>query len=288
MRKIQRDSYDLAFEQIGEQGPVLLCVHGFPFDHAMWKPAIAALQQISPFPFRAILPDLRGFGQSRMRCDSPISPLSNPTSTIQSNSLSKTSIRQFADDLLGLLDSLEISEPIVLCGLSMGGYICMEFMRTDSGRVSQLILCDTRTAPDSPEVASNRLKTADSVLKEGLGPLVEGMLPKLFCEKSWREKPDLVAQTRLQMLQHDPAGIAAASRGMSERGDSTPLLTRLTLPVLVLCGEQDMISTPQEMREIAKKAKGDFVLIPDAGHLSPVENPEFWADCLSKFLFAPK
>ena len=90
---------ELAFVDQGSGTPVVL-VHGFPLDHSMWNAQIDALSE----DYRVIVPDLRGFGRSGA---------SDGTVTMQ----------QFAGDLASLLDGLEIDQPVVLCGLSMGGYV---------------------------------------------------------------------------------------------------------------------------------------------------------------------
>ena len=74
---------------------------------------------------------------------------------------------QFADDLAALLDALGIGEPVVLCGLSMGGYIAFQFWRRHAARLRALILCDTRAAADGPEAAAARHVMAERVLREG-------------------------------------------------------------------------------------------------------------------------
>ena len=63
----------------------------------------------------------------------------------------KVTMDQFADDLAALLDALAIREPVVLCGLSMGGYIAFQFWRKYATRLRGLILCDTRATADTPE-----------------------------------------------------------------------------------------------------------------------------------------
>src|SRR5438270_790221 len=125
-------------------GTPLLLVHGYPLDHSMW---LAQLDELSD-ACRVIAPDLRGFGDS----------------TITRGTVA---MEQLADDLMSLLDTLEINEPIVFCGLSMGGYIAWQVALRHRRRLAKLILCDTRAAADSPEAAAGRLKTAQRVLAEG-------------------------------------------------------------------------------------------------------------------------
>src|SRR5690349_15812928 len=97
-------------------GRPLLLVHGFPLDHSMWDQQIAALSS----DFQVIAPDLRGFGGS------DVTP-------------GVVTMAQLADDLAKLLDALSISQPIALCGLSMGGYVAWEFWRRHPSRLSHLI-----------------------------------------------------------------------------------------------------------------------------------------------------
>jgi 3-oxoadipate enol-lactonase len=253
MKSISVGGTDLCCVDRGQGLPVLF-VHGFPFDHTMWAGQIDAISS----HYRVITPDLRGFGGSR--------------AAIASHD--KFTMEQFADDLAAMLDAMEIREPVVFCGLSMGGYVALQFWRKYAQRLRGLILCDTRAAADSPEVAAARLLVADRALADGVGPMVEAMLPKVFAEATRRERPELIESLRRVMLANSPQGVAAASRGMAVRPDMTAALGQIRTPTLVLAGDEDAVSTPAEMRGIARAIAGShFVEIPAAGHMSPVENP---------------
>src|SRR6266481_5980829 len=86
------------------RGVPLVLVHGYPLDHSMWQGQIDGLSGIC----RVIAPDLRGFGAS------DVTP-------------GTATMGQMADDVAGILDALHIKEPIVCCGLSMGGYVAWQF-----------------------------------------------------------------------------------------------------------------------------------------------------------------
>ena len=210
-------------------GHPLLLVHGFPLDHQMWQGQIAELSQ----EFRVIAPDLRGFGQS-----------DDPTGTV--------TMQQFADDLAELLETLAVDQPVAFCGLSMGGYIAWQFWRRHPQRLSHLILCDTRSAPDSPEAAQARYQTAERVLTEGTSTLIDTMIPKLFSERTRRQNRAVVTATQHVMRTARPAGVAAALRGMAQREDATPWLPEIRVPTLLVCGQEDAISTVSEMESIAR------------------------------------
>jgi len=233
------------------QGQPLLLVHGYPLDHAMWRGQLDGLAETC----RLIAPDLRGFGAS------DVTP-------------GTATMAQMADDLAGLLDALKISEPVVLCGLSMGGYVAWQFALKYRRRLAKLILCDTRAIADTPEAAAGRLKTAERVLAEGAAVAAEALVPKLFAPATFSEQPQIVEATRQVILRTSPEGIAAALRGMSERPDVTARLPQIDVPALVLCGQHDGISPPQEMRQFAAQMpQARFLEIAGAGHMAPLEQP---------------
>ncbi len=243
-------------------GPPLVLVHGFPLDHSMWNEQILVLSE----HYRVIAPDLRGFGYSE---------LTHGTVTMN----------QMADDTAAMLDVLGIAEPVTFCGLSMGGYVAWQFWNRHAARLRGLILCDTRAVGDTPEVAADRHEMAERVLREGPGPLVETMMPKLFAESTVREQPDVVEALRSVMLGNDPIGIAAAGRGMAVREDFTPRLPEIQCPALVLVGQHDAISTPDEMASIARALPhARFVEIAGSGHMSPMERPEEVNRAMAGFL----
>ena len=247
------------------RGTPLLLVHGFPLDHTMWQGQIDDLSAVC----RVIAPDLRGFGQS---------------------SVSAGTIRmeQFADDLAGLLDGLGLREPVVVCGLSMGGYVAWQFAQRHRARVAKLILCDTRAVADSAEAAAGRLKTAERVLAEGSAVVAESMLGKLFAPVTLQKQPAVVEATRQVMLRTSPQGIAAALRGMAERADFSGKLNEFDWPALVICGEHDAIATAEEMRGIAEKMpQAKFVPIQNAGHMAPLEQPIAFNSAVREFLAWP-
>jgi pimeloyl-ACP methyl ester carboxylesterase len=191
----------------------------------------------------------------------------------------------FADDLVALLDALQISEPVVFCGLSMGGYVAFQFWRKHADRLRAMILCDTRAVADTPEAAAARAAMADRVLREGPAPLMETMLPRVLGATTRRQRPDLVENVRQVMLATDPRGLAAASRGLAERPDMTASLPQIGCPTLVVVGSEDAVSGPAEMRGIAEAIPGArFVEIPSAGHLAPLEKPAVVNAAIAEFL----
>jgi pimeloyl-ACP methyl ester carboxylesterase len=243
------------------RGTTILFVHGFPLSHAMWQG-----QQVLGDRCRVIMPDLRGFGQSQVIPG---------TSTMA----------EMADDLARMLDELRVDRPVALCGLSMGGYIAFQFAKRHPARLDRLVLCDTKAAADTPEAAATRLKMAEHVLNHGTSAVAEAMPAKLFAASTFAEQPRVVAAVKKMIEETDPAGLAAAQRGMAEREDVRSWLPQINVPTLVVVGREDMISPVDEMRAIAEAIPGaKFEVIERAGHMAPMERPEEFNRLLREFV----
>src|SRR5271168_4493649 len=113
---------DLAFADEGP-GPVVVLLHAFPLSKAMWDEQLTGIGNV----YRVIAPDLRGFGES---------PVPEGVYTMDS----------MADDVVELLETLEIIGPVVVGGLSMGGYVALSLAARYPTRVRALMLMDTKAA----------------------------------------------------------------------------------------------------------------------------------------------
>jgi 3-oxoadipate enol-lactonase len=251
---------NLAVEDQGE-GSAVLFVHGFPLDRTMWRAQVDSLKG-----YRRIAPDLRGMGQS----DAPDLGYS---------------MNIYATDLAGLLDALGI-EDVVLCGLSMGGYIAFEFLRHWRSRVRGLVLVDTRAGADNPEARRARDTSAASARDGGPAAIAEAMLPKLLASSTLGEQPEIVDRVRQMILRTPVAGITGALAAMRDRLDSESLLSTLgDIPTLILVGESDTVTPPEEAEAMARAIPGaQLAVIRGAGHLSPLERPEEVSRRLTQFV----
>ena len=254
----------LAYSDTGEGAPVLLLVHGFPLNRSMWDPQRGALRSTGA---RVIAPDLRGFGASEA---GPPGPLT---------------MDQHADDLVGLLDALGVREPVVYVGLSMGGYVGFALWRRHPERVAAFVLADTRASADTPAGRNDRQRIA--LLAEELDspqPAIDAMLPRLL-------SPHLHAGSlpehlvRGMMASTSARAVADGERGLADRPDSSSTLPSISVPTLLIVGEQDLLTPPDDARFIAGRVPGArLVTIDQAGHMSNLENPEAFNDALLAFL----
>jgi pimeloyl-ACP methyl ester carboxylesterase len=262
LNKIQLADTTLQIWDQGTGSP-LLFVHGFPLDHTMWS------EQLEEFSttHRVLAVDLRGFGGSAPVTDAPLT------------------MKQHADDLAALLNSLAIDTPVTLCGLSMGGYVAWQFWQHHADRLAAMILCDTRAAADTDEVARGRRYLAERVMREGTEQAGEDLLKKLFSDATRTHYPQRVSATREVIRRTPAASVAAAQRGMADRPDMSAFLPNITCPTLVLCGESDVITPAAEMQRMAgQMPDSQFTLISAAGHMAPLENPAEVNAAMRQFL----
>jgi pimeloyl-ACP methyl ester carboxylesterase len=249
---------ELHFRDAGTAKDAVLLLHAFPLSSGMWSRQLAALEK----RHRVIAVDYRGLGKS----GAP--PEVNTMDLV-------------AADVRAVLAHLRIERAAVV-GLSMGGYVAFELYRTVPGLFRGLVLCDTKAGPDSEEGKAGREKFARTALERGLGWVSDEMVPKLL-----RPSPDpaIVKEVRHLIAAGTPAGVAAAQRGMALRPDSTPTLAKITCPTLVLVGEQDGLTPLADAEKLAKAVKAArLVKIPDAGHLSNLENPAAFDAALVPFV----
>jgi pimeloyl-ACP methyl ester carboxylesterase len=243
-------------------GTPLVLLHAFPLDGRMWAPQVDALAG----SYQVIVPDLRGFGAAR------------------DQAVPEAGMDLLADDVARLLDDRGL-ERVVLGGLSLGGYVALAFMRRHAGRVSGLVLLDTKATSDGDQAREDRLEMADRVLVEGNGFVAEAMLPKLLGQTSREHRPELVERVAALVREQPPEAIAGAQRGMAARPDATDVLAAIGVPTLVVTGEEDAVTGPEVGRDLAAAIPGArFLLVEEAGHLSNLEQPEVVNEALLDFL----
>ena len=251
---------DLAFRESGSGLPLVL-LHAFPLSSAMWLEQ----RDILGGRCRVITPDQRGFGGSALGADEP-------------------SLGECAEDVLALLDRLELDR-VVLGGLSMGGYVAMELMRRAPQRVSALVLADTKAAADAPEAREARLRTAETVEREGTAPLADQMLPALLGRTSLERRAAVAGRVRGLVAAAPPAAVAWASRAMAARPDSFDVLRSVDVPALVVVGDEDSLSPVEAAQAMADALpQGRLAVVPGAGHLSAVEDPQAFGSAVTGFL----
>lgn len=253
---------DISYKDSGGSGTPVLLLHAFPLNSDQWEPQIESLGD----RFRFIAPDLKGFGGSAAPEDR-----------------SEYTMDNYADEAAGLLDELGIDKATVV-GLSMGGYIAFAFLRRHGDKVAALVLADSRAEADPPEGIEKRSGQQELVGNEGTAGLIEALSGALLGEPTREKKPEVVERAKA-LMQNPPAGFIGALEAMKGRPDSTGDLAGISVPTLIIVGENDGVTPPDASRKMHEHIAGSrLVVIPEAGHLSNIEAPEAFNGALAEFL----
>ena len=216
-------------------------------------------------PWRAIVPDLRGYGGST------VVP-------------GKTTLDIFASDIAGLLDELGIRD-VVIGGLSMGGQIVMEFCRLYPERVRGILLAATFCRAETEQGKRQRAAMADRLLNEGMEPYSEEVLPKMVTPANLIALPQVADQVRSMMRATNPIGAAAAIRGRAERPDYEETLARVEVPALLLVGDEDAFTTRADAEQMSNVLKrSELVWVKGVGHMPNLEREAEFNEGLGRLL----
>jgi len=250
------------------EGPPVLLIHGYPLNRRLWQSQISGLSGIA----RLIAPDLRGHGET------PSIPASTPNPQVYSMDL-------LAEDCVQLLDDLQILQPVIVGGLSMGGYISLALYRNYPERVAGLILAATRASADTPEGKVNRDKAVEIVRQGGAPAIAQSMIQRMLAPQTYKYRPDLVDVVMDIMLATSVEGITSDLLGMRDRTDSTALLPNITVPTLIVHGMEDQLIYLDEVRTMEASIPGATLkIIPGAGHLVNLEQPEIFNQAVRDFI----
>jgi 3-oxoadipate enol-lactonase len=237
----------------------LVLLHAFPLGAGMWTP------QTDAFPgWRVLAPAFPGFDD--------VPPVAAP------------SMAAFVEHVWRVLDEAGVARA-VLCGVSMGGYAAFEAWRQAPGRVAGLVLADTRAEADTPEGRQGRMAMREALASQGPAAVADAMLPKMLGAGTLDSESALVARVRGLILGQSREGIDGAIQALMTRPDSGPTLATITVPVLALAGEDDVLTPPADAQRIADGIPGAAcVRLAGAGHMSNLERPDAFNDAVGRFL----
>jgi pimeloyl-ACP methyl ester carboxylesterase len=192
------------------------------------------------------------------------------------------------DTMAGIARRILATAPpkFALVGLSMGGYISFEILRTAPERVVKLALLDTSARPDLPELSEARHAQIAEARNGHLLDVVERAFPT-WVHPSRRNDEALRAMTFAMASEVGVAGYARQQLANIGRADSRPSLAAIRCPTLVLVGEQDILTPPDRAAEIVNGISGArLVTVPECGHMSSCEQPEKVTQALLELLQA--
>ena len=261
--KANANGIETYYEIHGKEGaPWLVFSHSLACSVRMWDGQVGALKE----RFRILAYDTRGHGQSA-------APKGAYT------------LEQLADDLHALLKHLKIAKAHY-CGLSMGGMIGQTFAIKYPGVFQSLALCDTtsRYPAAAAPMWQERIRVAES---QGLRPLVQPTLERWFTEAFRKARPEKVKPVA-ELIEKTPVPGYVGCCAAIPKINVTSRLKEIRTPTLVICGNDDPATPPAMAREIQENLPGaKLTLIPQAAHLSNIEQPEAFNRALADFLSSP-
>ena len=252
----------LSVNTFGDQNnqPIIF-IHGFPYDYSMWENQINILEE----KYFCVAYDVRGLGESYVGDG-------------------QYTMEAYVNDLFSIINELKLKRPI-LCGLSMGGYISLRSVERNMEIFKGLILCDTKSEADDDIARLKRAASINQINTEGLIKFVNQFVTNCFAEETPKEQEKMFLTTLFKSHTHDPLGVKGALIAIMSRTDTTSFLHKINIPTLVLCGSFDKLTPPTVMRVMSEKIpRAEFAVIPRAGHMSPLENPECVNDLIEGFL----
>ncbi|MBZ9783466.1 alpha/beta fold hydrolase [Pseudomonas sp. REP124] len=248
-------------------GPAVLLAGSYLWDQAMWAPQIAALSQ----NHRVIALDLWGHGESGAL----------PAGT--------TSLDDIARQALALLDHLDIDR-VTLVGLSVGGMWGVRLALSAPQRLNGLVLMDTYVGVE-PEATRQYYFSLFKMIEDTgvIAPQLLDIVVPIFFRPGIDPQSALYQDFRAKLASLSPERLRESVVPMGRitfgRDDLLPRLGELdAASTLVICGDQDKPRPPSEAQEMAELIGCPCVLVPEAGHISNLENPQFVTDALLAFL----
>lgn len=250
----------------GEGLPVVF-THGTVMDHTMFAPQIEALKD----SYRVIAYNHRA----------------------RTHRWAETyEVRDLAEDCKAVLDERGIDK-CVLGGMSMGGFMAFEFARMYPERLAGLILIDTKAAPYSDEQRENVMRDYQQADVDGPlpGHLAALCVAQCFGATTVERNPELVAHWVGRWRRLPARGVYNEVSSWIGKADNRPELPDITVPSLVIHGDEDSIFPVSISEEIdAGIENSRLVVIPGAGHTPNLEKPEpsneailnFLRDCVSE------
>ncbi|MGZ4097880.1 MAG: alpha/beta fold hydrolase [Bacteroidia bacterium] len=240
--------------------PAVIFIHGFPFNKSVWDLQLELLKS----NYRVIAYDVRGHGGS-----------------YSSDALS---LDIFVEDLIHFVDDLEL-EKVIVCGLSLGGYIALRAIEKYPERFNGMVLCSTQCPADSQKTKEGRAKKAELVKNKGIEAYAEESIKGLFAKTSFTTRKEEVRSVKNIIESNSPEFICNGLTALAERKETCSALSSINVPVLILVGKEDTITPPGEAEYLHYNIKGsEMHVIPYAGHLANLENTHEFNELLKKFI----
>ena len=183
-----------------------------------------------------------------------------------------------------MLDTLQI-EHAVIVGLSLGGYVAFAFWRRHRDRVRALVLADTRAVGDTIDTVARRRELIELAETQGSIAVANMQIAGLVGKTTRDKRPDIYDAVHRLIAQARSEGIVGGLEAMIGRPDSTPTLSTIDVPTLIVVGDEDAVTPPRDARALHAAIPGSRIeMLQQAGHLSNVERPAAFNTVVTEFL----
>jgi 3-oxoadipate enol-lactonase len=273
----ESDGAKLSFRDTGAGLPVVF-LHPTPLDREYWRPLTEDLAGV-----RAIVPDLRGHGQSELGRPDTL-PVGGFARVPDAPALT---VAQYAADVLALLDHLQLKDAI-FAGCSVGGYALLELWRRAPKRMTGLAFVCSKPQADAEANLKKRAESIAQLRAEGTNAFFAAAAQSLIGAAARKKRPKIVAELRARMTLTAETAVAVQA-GLATRPNSLPTVKTINVPVLAIAGGADPTTSAAEMEAFSAAPGGcEFHLLPDAGHFAAYEQPRKVAALLAEWLRQPE
>lgn len=239
----------------------LIFIHGFPYDNSLWEKQVKHFEK----KYYCIAYDIRGLGKSYVGDG-------------------QYTMEAYVNDLYSVINELKLINP-VLIGHSMGGYIALRALEQNRTSFAGAVLCNTKAEPDSDAAKLNRSDKINLINTQGIEAFIKDFVPPCFAPETEKEQPKVYKSVYTKALKNNPLGVKGALLAMISRTSTEEFLSKTGLPILLIAGSFDKLMHPDVLRKMSDKIKNStFSIAPRAGHMAPVENPEFVNNMMEGFL----
>lgn len=239
------------------EGMTFMFINSLGTDYRIWYDVAAELRYFG----NILLFDNRGHGLSDVVEDT-------------------NGINDYANDAIALLEYLSIKK-CILVGLSVGGMIAQIMAVRIPRKIRKLILCDTRHKIGNTQIWNDRI---NSVKKEGLPSISDGVMQRWFSEKFRKENADRVSGYKM-MLERMPALGYIKTCETIRDSDLTEVAKQIKIPSLCIAGSEDKSTTPEEVKNLSDLIDGSkYAVIEGSGHIPCVDNPELMSRLIIDFI----
>jgi len=254
-KEITHKHKKIFYRVIGE-GPVVVLLHGVPFDGNLWK------NQFNAFPdYKIIIPDLPGSGRSEMIEDMSMEGMAECVKDI------------IVHETASLYFKSGEPHSVIVIGHSMGGYITLALAEKHPELLNGFGLFHSTAYADSEERKEGRKKTINAIQEKGIEEWVKSSLPNLFSPDTKKENRELIDEQMPIARNFSPEAIVNYQTAMMKRPDRTDVLKKAAVPVLFILGKYDTAVPLKDGMEQCSLADLNYIhVLENAGHVGMIED----------------